>query len=198
MKNNKIIIKIGISLLNILSRTWRINYINNYEIQSGVVCFWHNNMLPGWYNFKNKNATAIVSPSRDGDILAKILEDWNIKAIRGSSTKQPKEALSLMIENAKEGRIVLITPDGPQGPPHKMKAGAVITAIRAKVPLYICRIKINNAFIFKKAWDKFELPLPFSKINFSFNEFRLYDNEYNYEEIDLIITNIQEQLNIEL
>lgn len=36
--------------------------------------------------------------------------------------------MGIMVDHAKNGYSIAITPDGPRGPEHKFKAGAVITA----------------------------------------------------------------------
>ncbi len=58
---------------------------------------------------------------------------------------------------------VAITPDGPTGPARVMKAGAVIAAQRASIPLVLLGVAYSKKYIFK-SWDKFEVPKFFSNV----------------------------------
>ena len=158
-------------LLRLLARTWRFSLQGEMPSSPAVVAFWHDEMLPLWSVFARKKAraqgsttlSALTSLSKDGDILAQLLRDWGYIVVRGSSSKGGKEALEQMIRLARHS-ILLITPDGPRGPRHVMKAGAVIAAQRADVPLYLCRIAARGRR-FERSWDKFLLPYPFVKIS---------------------------------
>lgn len=151
------------NIVNLISRTWIIKISGNIPKEPAIVAFWHGEMLPVWKYFSKFKPIAIVSPSKDGEILANLLKKWNYRLIRGSSDKKSKETLNQIIESAKDS-LVLITPDGPRGPLHKFKPGAVVASMRANVGLYLCSVEIKRKIIFKKSWDKFIFPLPFSKI----------------------------------
>lgn len=194
MKKLPIHIKIGIIFINLISKTWRIKI--NYPEDRGVVAFWHGEMIPVWYAFAKFSSSAIVSNSKDGEILTTLLKKWGLSVIRGSSSKGGKEALELMIDEAKKGNFVLITPDGPQGPAKKMKVGAVLTAIRANVPFYFANVKIEKSRIFEKSWDKFQFPYPFSRIFININEEKFENKEYSRDEIDIIILKIEDKYNL--
>lgn len=147
-------------------------------------------MLVGWWIFKNRNYTALVSQSKDGEILTKILTKWNYNVVRGSSSKGGKEALMEIIEIAKLKRSVVITPDGPRGPAEEMKNGAFIISHESNVPLIPVKIIYKHKFIFKKSWDKFEVPLPFSKCEVSFGSERFYENYLDDENLKTLKRNI--------
>jgi len=161
--------RIGIWLITGLSKTWRFEIQGVIPRSPAVIAFWHGYMLPVWKYFSDKNPSAMISQSKDGEILAAILEKWNYKLARGSSSMGGKEALEKLVEFSKSS-YALITPDGPRGPRGKMKAGAVIAAQLSGSPLVLCKVIIKTKYVFNKSWDKFELPLPFSKIQLLFLE----------------------------
>lgn len=132
-------------------------------------------MLLGWYIFRNKNYAAMVSQSKDGDILTNILKKWNFIIIRGSSSKGGKEALSEINSLVRSGKSAVITPDGPKGPPNEIKNGALIISNECDVPVIPLKIFYHKKKIFFKSWDKFELPLPFTKCDVHFG------NKYYYK-----------------
>ena len=181
-------LKIASSLINVLLKTVRIRKINSDVIsdlenkkQNFVIAFWHGSMLLGWYLHKDKNCSSLVSKSKDGDILNAILEKWNYRVVRGSSRDGGKAALELMLQLVNDGFSLAITPDGPTGPIHKMKAGAVIISQRCEVPLILAGIAIKNKWTLN-SWDRFEIPKPFSKSVVVFSNPIMINKNFNYEE----------------
>lgn len=165
----KILNNIGIYLLYLLSYTWRIDTLGNMDKLPKVIAFWHGSMLPVWFFFRKEvNKVAVVSKSKDGQILSDYLTLLGYKLVRGSSSNSGKEVIEQAVSLAKENKI-LITPDGPRGPREVMKVGAVIIANRASVPLQLCSVKCKNS-IRLNSWDKFQIPLPFSKVVLKFSE----------------------------
>lgn len=160
------IAKLGPALFGLLGRSWRLRIHGPLPPERAVIAFWHGEMLPAWRCFAHRGAAALVSRSRDGGLLTRLLEGWGFTVLRGSSSKGSEEALAEMIEAARRGRV-LITPDGPRGPARKMKAGAVVAAQRAGVPLYLCRVRAAHA-IRGTNWDRFLIPLPFAAIDLDF------------------------------
>ncbi|PKL85221.1 MAG: hypothetical protein CVV22_08775 [Ignavibacteriae bacterium HGW-Ignavibacteriae-1] len=185
--------RIFIKIVNLLSNTWRFHVNDNMPLKPAIILFWHGLMLPGWKFYEGRDAYALVSTSKDGEILTNLLQKWDFNILRGSSSKQGKEALEQMNEIAPQG-FLLITPDGPRGPSQEMKAGAVVTSVKSQVPIYLCGIKISKKITFKKSWDKFELPLPFSKIELTFDGPHLFPQSSNREEISSFIQDLNTKL----
>jgi hypothetical protein len=78
--------------------------------------------------------------------------------------------LAALKEVRTKGRHVVLTVDGPRGPRHQAKPGAVFLASKAGVPILPVRVRISRAKIFEKAWDKFQLPLPFARCEAIYGE----------------------------
>jgi len=181
--------RIFIFIVNLIAKTWRITLEGEKPESNSFIGFWHGGMLPVWYYFRNQKPIAIVSQSRDGQLLAKILEKWGLKTIRGSSSKGGKEVLDLMTKEV-ENNIVLLTPDGPRGPKHKMKAGIILASQRSMKPMYFCGVNIISKYVFKKSWDKFEFPKPFARITLSLSDKILIDKELNKDEINILLNTL--------
>ena len=186
--------------INLLFKTLRIKIKNGEDIskmnssgQNYVVAFWHGSMGIGWYLHRIKIA-ALVSQSKDGDILANILKKWNYHIVRGSSSNGGKEALSLMVDLLNQNYSLAITPDGPKGPVARMKAGAIVAAKRSSVPLFLIGIGIKKKFIMK-SWDSFEIPKPFTKVNVVYSDPIIISNTINSEEISAKLEEYDKLLN---
>ncbi|HEY6897410.1 MAG TPA: DUF374 domain-containing protein [Rhodocyclaceae bacterium] len=183
--------RLGPALFHLLAATWRIRCHGPRPPQRAVLAFWHGEMLPVWKRFADSGAVALVSRSRDGGLLTQLLEGWGFEVIRGSSSKGNKEAWGELLDAAARGRV-LITPDGPRGPAHQLKAGAVVAAYRAQVPLWLCRVRCSAA-IHGTNWDRFLIPLPFATIELEFIPFEV-PREASREEIDALIAAAEELL----
>ncbi|MDP4117497.1 MAG: lysophospholipid acyltransferase family protein [Bacteroidota bacterium] len=188
--------------MNIIFRTISIDYKNkeavdklNAEGKNFIIAFWHGNMLLGWFVHRGKNSAALISKSKDGALLAKLLNYWNYEVIRGSSNEGGKEALFKMVRLATERKILAITPDGPKGPLHKFKPGAVIVAKRTGVPLVLAGISYKKKIVLSKSWDRFEVPRMFSKTLISYSDPFYIDKALTHEETTDIITECEQKLN---
>jgi lysophospholipid acyltransferase (LPLAT)-like uncharacterized protein len=180
-------------IVNLVIKTYRIDIQNSDAVKKVlnndkqfIVAFWHGRMLIPWYVHKNYKVAALVSKSKDGEILTRLLKNWNYKVVRGSSHIGGKEALKIMEDKLDEGFSFAITPDGPTGPPHKMKPGAVVLAHRKKVPLFLIGAASKKHYVFN-SWDKFQVPKPFSKIVVIYSEPVFVKEESTREDINKII-----------
>jgi lysophospholipid acyltransferase (LPLAT)-like uncharacterized protein len=188
-------------LVNILCKTLRINFVNNKAIdelekqnRNFILGFWHGTMLLPWYLNRNKNFAGLTSKSKDGDLLAKILKKWNYKVLRGSSSEGGEVALGLMIDFAKNGYSIAVTPDGPKGPPYKLKAGAVVSAKKAKLPLILVGIGFKKKR-YLKSWDRFQIPRFFTRANVYYSDPVYVSGNLSREETSKIIDECEKKLN---
>lgn len=204
--NNRFLKSAGLKLLpvliNVLCKTLRFRIINinspNKLLDEGknfVVAFWHGKMIVPWYLHRNKNFAALVSLSEDGDILSSVLNKWKYNVVRGSSHKGGSNSLDNMIELAKQNYSIAITPDGPTGPPEKMKAGAVVLAKKTNIPLVLVGVYVNKKFVLNN-WDKFQIPKPFAKVTVKYSEPVFVDTKLTYEETSELIKIQEEKLSL--
>lgn len=151
--------------LTTLIRTLRFKWIGEPLPEKCVVAFWHSRMIGGWW-VSRKNAVALVSQSKDGEYLNRILTKWKYKTVRGSSARSGKEALDEAMEmiRTSDAKRLVITPDGPQGPKEIFKRGAFIAAQELELPLYFLSIEYKGRIRLLKSWDTFQIPFPLSSV----------------------------------
>lgn len=170
--------KINPGILSAYLSTLNITTTNRPDTSMNCIyIFWHSKMLLGWRLFKNTGAAALVSQSKDGDILNGILTNWKYNVIRGSSSKGGKEALTRLIKSANSGHSIVITPDGPRGPASMIKNGAFIISNETGLPIVPISINFAKKKILTRSWDKFEIPYPFSKCSAIFGK-KFYYEKY--------------------
>lgn len=132
---------------------------------------WHHHLgLPAFVDPMNYRLTCMASRSRDGELLAQVMSRFNTRCVRGSSSaldgrdKGGAAAVRQMVRVAKQGEHqLIITPDGPKGPPQRVKMGVISLASITGYP--ICPIAFAASRFFTiPTWDKTILPLPFGRI----------------------------------
>jgi hypothetical protein len=106
---------------------------------------------------------AIVSASQDGAVVARILEHFGVQPVRGSSSRRGPQALLELTTWAERGYDLALTPDGPRGPCYIVHSGAVSLGRLTGFP--IVPASYHLAWKFRlRSWDRFQVPLPFSRV----------------------------------
>lgn len=106
---------------------------------------------------------ALVSKHQDGSVLTEIMKLFHLGAIRGSSSKGGAAAVRKLMETSKQGHIV-ITPDGPRGPRHKVKPGIVYLASSTGMPIVVNANAVTRYWDIQGSWTNQIVPKPFSKV----------------------------------
>lgn len=131
--------------------------------KKNIFALWHSRILPFSHVYKGIGSAILVSASKDGEIIARILEKQGQKTIRGSSRKGGMKALGKLAEamTADPGRPGTVIPDGPQGPRFEVQKGVILLAQKSGMPItpVTCGIKRSKVF---NSWDRFMLPFPFT------------------------------------
>lgn len=143
-----------------------------------IYAFWHQRQVFFTWSHRDAEAAVLVSKSKDGEMIAKTMELSRIAAVRGSSTRGGAAAAREMVEILRSGRDVGITPDGPKGPAREVKEGAVRVAQLSGMPIIPIANALSNKIEIAKAWDRFQVPLPFGRSVVIYGEpFRVADGD---------------------
>ena len=138
-----------------------------------VWAFWHNRMflIPYVHQLWLPDVPGCIlsSPSGDGQIIADVCAEFELEAVRGSSSRKGMSALIALAEMVKKGYDVGITPDGPRGPCYQLNPGPLKLAQITGAHVMPVTIQYERKLTFK-TWDKFQLPLPFSKVRIILGE----------------------------
>lgn len=160
-------------LLRIWERTLR------YEVddRAGIVgrpvtenyigALWHNRLLifPLVLRrfFPNRGGAALISASRDGDLLADAIRRFGYDVVRGSSSRLGASAILQLTEVLGSRRDVVITPDGPRGPVYELGPGIVFLAQKTGATVLPMNLEYSSCWRLG-SWDRFIIPQPFSKV----------------------------------
>jgi lysophospholipid acyltransferase (LPLAT)-like uncharacterized protein len=161
-------------LVHLLTATMRFRWERDpgflrVEGRPYIFCTWHNRLLlaPLMYARYARRIgapprlAAMVSASRDGAMMARVLELFGIEPVRGSSSRRGAEALKESAELSKGGHDLAFACDGPRGPVYVAKPGIVVLAQMTGRPVVPVSYVLSRK-IALRSWDRFEIPLPFS------------------------------------
>lgn len=135
-----------------------------------IITFWHNRICAitltflRRYPLLRRGVVVLTSPSRDGEILARVMAAFRMGAVRGSSSRRGSQALLELTEKLHQGFDVAITPDGPRGPKYHLQPGLILLARSTGTPILPVHARFSHA-ITLKSWDGFRIPLPFSRVD---------------------------------
>jgi len=76
----------------------------------------------------------MVSASKDGGLLARVLEQYGVQPVRGSTSRRGRQALLELTTWAERGYDLAITPDGPRGPCYVIQEGVTSLAQLTGLP----------------------------------------------------------------
>lgn len=177
LKNNTvqyILSKLVYWYLKLVYKTTKWSHINFEEFEKlkesntpFIVCFWHGHlaMMPFAWQAK-KNFFMLVSQHGDAQFIAKVVHHANIQTIHGSTNRGGADAARILLKKLKEPCAIGITPDGPRGPKGSIAPGIVKIAQWSGCPIICLSIAMSRKKLLS-SWDRFLLPLPFSKATFA-------------------------------
>jgi lysophospholipid acyltransferase (LPLAT)-like uncharacterized protein len=173
----RIIVPMGFALVRLVWAWSRIVRIEGAErltealarSPSFIPVYWHQQQL---FCVKLLLATRhaalklgfLISPSVDGEIGAILVRRIGAEVIRGSSSHTGARALRDYYQAlVKDNISPCITPDGPRGPALKFKPGAILLSQMSQRPIVPMAYAASRAW--KIQWDRFMIPMPFSRIS---------------------------------
>jgi len=156
--------------LRLLYTTLRPGYVQQHfeqRVWSGgtpiVLAFWHGRSLYFLHLYHRQRFTILVSRSRDGEFVSRILQRFGVHVTRGSSSRGGAQALREIARHVRSGYHAAMTPDGPRGPRYTVQPGIVALAQQTGAAI----LPVTYSARWKKvlqSWDGFLVPLPFSQV----------------------------------
>jgi lysophospholipid acyltransferase (LPLAT)-like uncharacterized protein len=165
---------IGFVLIRLIGPTLR--YSTSFEegapkgdfVRPVIWLFWHECIITAAWHWRRREIAVMTSRSFDGEYIARIVEKFGYRTVRGSSTRGAVGALLGMRRELEQGRSVAFTIDGPQGPRHVAKPGPVLLARVSGRPLCAFHLAVNRAWVLP-TWDRLVIPKPFSRVLLRFS-----------------------------
>ncbi|MBL8555531.1 MAG: DUF374 domain-containing protein [Phenylobacterium sp.] len=144
------------------------------DARGAIALFWHGRIplclatAPQWWRKRTK---ALISPSADGEFIARALDMSGFPAIRVSSAKKgdaakARQAVAAIREATQwvaGGGALVVTPDGPRGPNEIIAAGSLQIARRSGQAVFLMGIAAAPAARMQSTWDKVMWAAPFGR-----------------------------------
>lgn len=156
-------------ILSLWSRSVSIRFVHESirddlrdQGKNFIYAFWHGNMFLLLHANRKSGVLIPVSESADGDIMAELLKRFRYRVVRGSSSRNGHKALLGMICGARRGGTLGVAVDGPKGPVHEAKRGAVFLAGKMRVPIIPVAAAARRFWVIESTWEKLMIPAPFT------------------------------------
>ncbi|MCX8133056.1 MAG: DUF374 domain-containing protein [Roseococcus sp.] len=134
-----------------------------------ILAFWHETLpLMPWLMLEVRrrglaeSAHVLVSSSRDGALIGRIVGRFGLRLAIGSSSRHGGSGLVQLARLLEAGEVVAITPDGPRGPRRQPAPGVAELAALSGAPVFPVGARMRPA-LGLSSWDRMELPLPFAR-----------------------------------
>ena len=124
-----------VRLLHSTLRVRHVRVANIDKLPQSILAFWHEHLLLMLHARYRKPITVMISRSRDGEMIARVLKWYGAESARGSATRGGSTALRELIRVAREGKNIAFTPDGPRGPRRIVKDGVIGAARATGLPI---------------------------------------------------------------
>ena len=163
-------------LIHLLRATMRIRHVGREHLErlerqgsNYILAFWHGRLLMMPYVYRGKKMRIMISRHKDGEYISRTMGWFGHRSIRGSTTRRGTVALRSVVRSLRDGGDVAFTPDGPRGPRFRVQKGVILAARLGRVPIVPVSFSAQPAKVFR-SWDRFLLPLPFSRGTFLYGD----------------------------
>jgi lysophospholipid acyltransferase (LPLAT)-like uncharacterized protein len=130
-----------------------------------VLSFFHGTQWPLLAWKRRRPTVVMVSHSADGTMQARALALLGFLVVRGSSSRGGARALASLVRRMRRGAVdAAFAVDGPRGPYGDVKPGAGLAARRSGGVLVPMGSAVDRGRTFTRAWDRFVLAWPFSRV----------------------------------
>ena len=167
---------LGAVLVRVLGLTLRVRIEGTGEVEAlwrerraVIYVVWHGRiLLVPWLTARLRRTRGARAPmvlasrSRDGEIVTRYVKHFGLPVVRGSSSRGGGVALRALVGALREGTDVAIVPDGPRGPREQLQGGVVALAALTGAPVVPLAVAARPARRLR-SWDRFLVPLPFSR-----------------------------------
>jgi len=143
------------------------------ELQSSgspaIIAYWHQmHLLCASYLLRRSKAgdriAFLISPSLSGEVPTAAARHWKVRVLRGSSTRSGGRSMRDMHQLMVGDRYsIVVTADGPRGPLHEFKPGALLMSRMTGAPIVPIAYGAER-FINWNSWDRFVVPMPFTRV----------------------------------
>lgn len=154
---------------------------------------WHEQILSHAWVMRRRGITILVSQSRDGEYAARLLHLLGFRTARGSSTRGGARGLLELARILEHTGDIGIIADGPRGPVHECKPGAILLAKQSGIPIVPMVASISRGKRVN-SWDRTIIPFPFATITYTFGDPIFVPQELEKDDITIYQQQVKQAL----
>lgn len=158
------------AVLVALSKTWRVRMegvdtLDEYlaENRPLAAVFWHGQYLMLFPLLRGRDVCVFTSLSRRGKVLHAVARALGMTAMM-IPDRGGENSYNMMKDSLADKRAGAIAVDGPLGPYHHVKAGAIRLSSDLGLDLFPAAAVGRKTFCVRRRWDRLEIPLPFARV----------------------------------
>nr|HPJ71560.1 lysophospholipid acyltransferase family protein [bacterium] len=167
-------------LIRMVGRSSDWEFHNREELEKvlespgrAIFAFWHNRFMMMPYIYRRflqpgRRISVIVSRSRDGELLSRLIGAFGLHSVRGSSTRGGRAAFVEIVRDLAAGGDAAVTPDGPKGPRYQVHEGVIAIAAVTGLPILPVSFASTLQLVIAGSWDHMRIPLPLGRIRVVF------------------------------
>lgn len=167
--------------------------ITEDDMRKALFAFWHGRQFLLVPFFSRLNIAILADLSWAGEVQARLLKRFGYGLVRGSTKRKPVRVLLQMKAMAEAGSSLAFAVDGPRGPIHVSKPGIVFLARKLEHPIIPLATSAKRAWYLKGTWDRYMLPVPFSRCLIAFGKPVHPEDEYTGPDLDGQLLQWQDQ-----
>jgi lysophospholipid acyltransferase (LPLAT)-like uncharacterized protein len=144
---------------------------NHFKSLTGpyILTLWHGRIFYLFYYLRrHPDYFLLISPSTDGDLLARLARLMGYSVIRGSSYKKTVPAARSLIKVLNRNQRIIIIADGSRGPRCIAQSGSLQLSGITGAPVFAMTFGSKNKMVLN-SWDRFVIPPPFTRCALSFS-----------------------------
>lgn len=196
LKLDQLIGNVYIGYLELVAKTSKIEveFLDKVYVKNCILGFYHGdsyvmNLLMRALKEEELKASIVVTADARGNYIEKLLNYYNMKALRMPDGIRMKSFLrELKEESKKENETLVVSLDGPLGPLHEPKKIGFMLSNYSQKEFLGVKLEVTRKIRLTKRWDNYIIPLPFSKIKFTISNFGVVSKENladfnNYKEL---------------
>src|SRR5437763_589699 len=128
-----------------------------------IYAFWHQCLFTASHRYRSRGIAVLISRSFDGELIARVVQKFGYRPVRGSSSRGAVAGLLEMGRELESGHAVAFTADGPRGPRFVAKPGPLLLSRTQNAPVRALHFGVKSAWRLN-SWDGFIIPKPFSRV----------------------------------
>jgi lysophospholipid acyltransferase (LPLAT)-like uncharacterized protein len=129
-----------------------------------LAVFWHGKYLPLFPLAKGKHAVVITINSFRGRVIGEICKRFGYRPVLLPVDANAHGFPALVDQVKGNAGLIALALDGPTGPFHRIRSGALTLSAVHGVVLAPIGLASSRKIVMRSRWDRQEAPLPFSRV----------------------------------